>query len=429
MTTHERHSNDAQATSIGGLLRNAAQQGAAADWETAGLERLVRSVSLVQQLSRRKVRWRSVGLVAAAFALVAGGAWLTLERTAGSKVSFEVQGAEVNNPNYVVAPLDATAHMKFSDGSSVDLVQSTRLRVQQVTPQGAVLELERGTALTHVMHHVKSNWKLLAGPFEISVVGTRFQTEWDPTTETLQVNLYEGTVQIGGRRVGESAVLKNGQRFRAVGRMSNWSISPIEEPNGLTAASTPTLPLPALSSAATPEVGTQSGTGALAPRASSSLASRAAPRDWASAVAKGNFTQVVAEAESRGISACLDQCSIADLRYLADAARYTRRFDLSEQTLMALRHRAPGEAPNAAYLLGALNESQGRSMAALKWYFQCATEAPRGRYVSEAQAGRMRMLVATQQRQAAREAAERYLQDYPHGVGEATARKILSSSQ
>jgi hypothetical protein len=66
-------------------------------------------------------------------------------------------------------------------------------------------------------------------------------------------------------------------------------------------------------------------------------------------------------------------------------------------------------------------------MAALKWYFQCVMEAPQGRYVSEAQAGRLRMLVATKQQQAAREAAEQYLQDYPHGVGEAAARKILSA--
>jgi TolA-binding protein len=142
-------------------------------------------------------------------------------------------------------------------------------------------------------------------------------------------------------------------------------------------------------------------------------------------MAKGEFSRVVAEAEARGIATCLDQCSVGDVRILADAARYTRRFELSEQALNALRRRAPSEAPAAAYLLGALNESQGRSMAALRWYEQCVTEAPTGRFVSEAHAGRLRMFVATNQHESAMTAARQYLSEYPHGVGEATARKVL----
>jgi tetratricopeptide (TPR) repeat protein len=151
-----------------------------------------------------------------------------------------------------------------------------------------------------------------------------------------------------------------------------------------------------------------------------------AARDWAAALAKGEFSRVIAEAEARGFANCLDQCSTADVRYLADAARYTRRFELAEQALVTLRRRSSGEAPAAAYLLGVVNESQGRNSAALRWYEQCASEAPRGRYVSEAQAGRLRMLVATGQYETARAAAVRYLKDFPRGVGEATAKKILS---
>ena len=427
MTFHERHGDDADAMAIGSLLRNESEQSAAPNWQAAGLERLVRAASVVQQVSAPKHPLRALGLVAATLALAVGGAWLTLDRAAGNKVSFEVQGAELSKSNYVVAPLDTTAHMTFSDGSTVDLTRSAQLRVQQLTPQGAILALERGAAMTHVVHRAKSNWKLLAGPFEISVIGTRFRTEWDPTSETLQVDLYEGTLQIGGQRAGESAVLKNGQRFHAVGRTSNWSISPIEGPKDVTAAATPTQPPPALASADSSESGKQFGASSSTAHPASNPTARTLAHDWASAVARGEFSRVVDEAESRGVATCLDQCSTADLRHLADAARYTRHFELSEQALMALRRRAPGEAPGAAYLLGALNESQGRSMAALRWYFQSVTEAPQGRYVSEAQAGRMRMLLATQQSQAAREVAEQYLQDYPRGVGVATARKILSA--
>jgi hypothetical protein len=66
-------------------------------------------------------------------------------------------------------------------------------------------------------------------------------------------------------------------------------------------------------------------------------------------------------------------------------------------------------------------------MAALRWYEQCVAEAPTGRVVSEAQAGRLRMLMSTNQTEAAKSAARQYLIDYPHGVGETTARKILDA--
>jgi hypothetical protein len=420
MTLHDRHSDDAEATRLADLLRAGAEQRAPQNWQAAGLERLLRSASVVEQVVTRKRRWHAVTLAAAACVLVVAGTWFARsERTA--KVTFEVQGADLSNHNYVVAPADKPAHMKFSDGSTVDLVQSTRLRVQQVTPRGASLVLERGTAMTRVVHHADSTWRLLAGPFEIAVIGTRFQAAWDPISETLKVDLYEGTLQIGGQRTGETAVLKSGQRFHAVGHKANWSISPIDAGTDAPAETTAEVTVTALPSAAIADQSAPvGGTGAV------QVAPVRAARDWAAALAKGEFSRVIAEAEARGFANCLDQCSTADVRYLADAARYTRRFELAEQALVTLRRRSSGEAPAAAYLLGVVNESQGRNSAALRWYEQCASEAPRGRYVSEAQAGRLRMLVATGQYETARAAAVRYLKDFPRGVGEATAKKILS---
>jgi len=422
MTLQDRHSDDIEAMALAELLRAGAEQRAPQNWQVAGLERLRRSAAVVQRGASRRRRWQSVTLAAAACVLVLGGTWLSMgDRSA--RITFDVEGAEVSNPNYVVAPVDKPAHMTFSDGSSVDLAQSTRLRVQQVTPRGASLVLERGTAVTHVVHRSDSSWKLLAGRFEIAVIGTRFRTQWDPNTETLEVDLFEGTLQIGGQRTGEMAVLKSGQRFQAVGTKANWSISPIDGGSDSPAVEVPEPLAASLPSVIVAEPGSPPGsTGASQP------APVRAPRDWAAAVAKGEFSRVVAEAEARGIPACLDQCSVAEVRYLADAARYTRRFELAEQALTALRRRSSGEAPAAAYLLGVVHESQGRSASALRWYDQCATEAPRGRYASDAHAGRLRMLLATGQHEAAQSAAARYLKEFPRGVGEATAKKILSTA-
>ena len=428
MTSHENHGDNVQAQAIGKMLRGAAADMAPPNCEKFGLDRLLRSISVMRHSSAGPAPWRSGLLAAAAFALVAGGLWLALARPVAKAVAFKVEGADLSNPNYVVAPVESPAKMKFSDGSSVELAPTARMRVQQLTANGATIVLERGRAVTNVVHRSTSNWTLLAGPFEITVVGTRFQTDWDPASESLTVDLYQGSLQIDGQRSGESAVLQKGQRFHAVGHKTSWSISPIDETSEATNAVTSTSD----TSRTKLELATAVASGALA-ASHAKVATATAPQprpaqaDWASAMAKGEFSRVVSEAEARGIATCLDQCSVAEVRILADAARYTRRFELSEQALGTLRRRAPGEAPAAAYLLGALNESQGRSMAALRWYEQCVAEAPTGRVVSEAQAGRLRMLIATNQLDSAKAAAHQYLVDFPRGVGVSTAHKLLDS--
>lgn len=429
MTPHENQGDNVQGLAFGKMLRRVAADMAPPNWEKHGLDRLLGSVGATRRSSVPHIRWRGVLLAAAAFALVAGGLWLVLARPAAKAVAFKVEGAELTNPNYVVAWNESPAKMNFTDGSSVELMPAARVRVQQLTENGATMVLERGRAVTSVVHRSASKWKLLAGPFEISIVGTRFKTDWDPATESLTVDLYEGSLQIAGQRSGESAVLQKGQRFRAVGHKASWSISPIDDANE--AASTPTVASdgsqPKPESASKVESVALAAVPAKATAAAVPGAARSTQSAWASAMAKGEFSRVVSEAESRGIATCLDQCSTSDVRLLADAARYTRHFELSEQALGALRRRAPGEAPAAAYLLGVLNESQGRSMAALRWYEQCVAEAPTSRVVSEAQAGRLRMLIATNQLDAAKAAARQYLADYPRGVGESTARKLLEN--
>ena len=431
MISRERRREEASSGLFGKLLRDAAGAQAPHGWEKSGFERLSRSVGSLAQSASGTFRWHRFALVAAAFAVLAGGLWLSVARPLTARsLAFSVPGLALSNPSYVVAPADSSAKLKFTDGSSVELAPSARLRVQQLTAQGATVVLERGRAMTRVVHHAGSQWKLLAGPFEISVVGTEFQTDWDPSSESLSVDLYQGSLVIDGQGSGESAVLRKGQRFRAVGLKPGWSISPIGEVSQASDVSAPvTEPESARAQTKSADPASLSTSASSPARVASfpSSAARSSGTDWASAMAKGEFSRVVTEAEARGVAPCLDQCSVSDVRVLADAARYTRRFDLAEQALNALRRRAPSEAPAAAYLLGALNESQGRSMAALRWYEQCVGEAPMGRVVSEAQAGRLRMLLATRQLDAARTAAHQYLDEFPHGVGESTARKILNT--
>src|SRR5690606_15422962 len=74
---------------------------------------------------------------------------------------------------------------------------------------------------------------------------------------------------------------------------------------------------------------------------------------WERLVAQGSFEAVLDAAKRRGLEAVIAKASLADLRALADAARYARRADLAERVLLAERQRFAGTAAarDAAFLL------------------------------------------------------------------------------
>jgi len=116
----------------------------------------------------------------------------------------------------------------------------------------------------------------------------------------------------------------------------------------------------------------------------------------------------------------------ADLRSLADAARYTSRNDLAERSLVALRQRfsGSGQSAAAAFLLGRTYESSGQLAAAQRWYETYYSESPDGEFAAEALAGKMRAVATSRGSSAAKPIALEYLSRYPKGVHVKTARKI-----
>jgi TolA-binding protein len=147
---------------------------------------------------------------------------------------------------------------------------------------------------------------------------------------------------------------------------------------------------------------------------------------WQTLVSRGQFQAVVAAAEARGIDACLQSCGVSDVRALADAARYTGHSSIAEQSLLAIRQRAPAgnQRSAAAFLLGRTSESGGQAASANGWYDNYLAESPNGEFAADALAGKMRVTVQTQGNAAARPLAMQYLQRYPNGVHADIARKI-----
>jgi hypothetical protein len=464
MSHLDGHNSELQARELGACLRDAALQDATVEHMAIEAERLRRALTQTAhfQAARGSLRKSGHWLLAAAAAflfVVALGAWLR-QRQHVVPLTFEVIGPGRVSANYVAALEHATATLKFTDGSTILAHPGARVSVPELRADGATLLLECGRTTVEVVHgYPTTRWTVMAGPFSIAVTGTKFDVEWAPATERLAVDMLEGRIEVDGPKFTAPATLLGGQHIEANSSDARWAVTPLlqarshgmdpqalsQDPLGSQAADPEPRTASPQSGAATNETlaraelppskdsaASGSPRHALAVAVPTSAASGALPtpqqaKSWSRLVAQGESQRVVAEAESMGQKNCFGQCSSADLRALADASRYSGRLDLAEASLRALRDRFPAQAPVAAYLLGLVDEARGRNASALRWYEEYVSAAPHGGFVSEAFAGRLRMLVATHGYTSARRAAQQYLELYPKGVGVKTAKQVLES--
>jgi TolA-binding protein len=425
MKPSEHQHSEMQARALGALLGEEAQEFAAEHPLPTADALLERAWSgLAPRPTWHRTTWRISGALAAAAAVVLLSVWL-LRMLSPAPLRYEAKGASETDQGTFVARQVTPARLEFSDGSAVVLSSGAKVQVRETTPRGATLLLDRGIATSEIVHQPGAAWSLLAGTFSVRVVGTRFVTEWTPTSGRLRVEVLEGSVSVEGGPLSTQSVVRAGQRFHADARSGAWGVEALHEPGE--AAAAPSADFADVASSATAPTGGGLGnaSGAETPAASADSVRLASAPTWADLMSRGDFKTIVSEAKRRGIDSCLTGCSPADVRRLADAARYTGEYALAERALVALRGRSPGSAAVASYLLGTLNESRGRSGAALRWYETYLREAPGGQFHADALLARMRLSAATGRHQAARQAAREYLAAHPNGVGATAARGIL----
>ncbi len=417
---------------IAALLRAHAHAGVDPELDRVGQLELERRLALAAP--RAVPRSRAWLAVAAATAAAAGVAFFVLEP---HPISYEVHGGRSVGP-YISAPALTPVTVSFSDGSSLAADPGARLRVDEARVAGARVLVERGRTTVHVEHHATSAWDFVAGPFDVRVTGTRFELAWDPTGEAVDLKLEEGSVEVRGPFAEAPIAVRAGQRFRADLASRSMTVIDSSAPSAASGASATlpsAAPAPAPSAANTPSPSPAEPSEPAISAHSEATAERPAAsavvtESWSALVARGQFETVVAKAGDRGASECENACSAADLKALADAARYTGRSALAESALMSLRRRfgATRDGRSAAFMLGRLNESRGAAAAAERWYETYLNELPAGELAAEALAGKMRTVLATAGRASAEPIAAEYLARYPNGVHSKTARDILASS-
>ena len=342
-------------------------------------------------------------------------------------IRYVVRGGNGPEGPYVSAPFESSADVSFSDGTEVSASPGSRLRVDEMRSDGGRVLVEKGSASAHVVHRSASKWWFVAGPFEVRVTGTRFDLNWDPLTEELDLKLRDGSVEVRSS-LGQGPIsVRAGQRFRASVSTHSMTMTDVDsapDPAPPPAAVNAKAPEPSRDASGDPSTSFET-----TPVPQGSPGGRPARKEsWQDLMTNGQYEAIVTAALARGIDSCVSTCSAVDLRALAEAARYTSRVGLAGRSLRALRQRFPGaQSAAAALLLGRTYEAGNQFGVAQRWYETYLAESPDGEFAAEAFAGKMRTVAATRGAPAAKPIAVEYLRRYPQGVHVKSARKYAGA--
>lgn len=390
-------------------------------------------VRLLRERRARRVLWGAFALAGAATSAVV---FVQHRRGEAALLSFRVEGADLQSGGSVQAAGPERPVLRFSDGSEIALGEGAHVHVRSIDDRGARVTLDEGEAHVYVVHARETRWAFDAGPFVVAVTGTAFGLSWHASTQRLDVRLENGNVVVSGPASDAPLSLRAGQWLTVKGSDVLIRRLEAEEPfedGTIGQQQAPPFPAGGVAAADSIQEGVATSPGGLsgaqaAPAGKTSVGTPAHARadraegagrhHWAADLASGRFDSIVDEAMGWGLDAAFTQSSGDELAALADAARYTRRQDIARGALDALRRRFPGSehARVAAFYLGKMAETERDPRAALSWFDAYLSEAPNGKYASEALGRKMTLVQLLEGRQAARSLAEAYLRRFPGGT-------------
>lgn len=340
---------------------------------------------------------------------------------------------------WIAASNDAPSVVRFSEGTSLTLAPSAKLRITETSAHGAGVLLEQGSVEASVVHTgADTQWALRAGPFDVRVTGTRFEAAWDPIDETFELTMREGAVVVRGPVLSSERTLIAGEHLRISVRDHVLALQ-TSQPNAPASAAAPAVSVAlALAAprdpAAVPTVLSSASASAnavatTAPRAAATgldSPSKAADLEpgWRDLAAAGKYKQAFEATEHVGFVREVERVSSTDISTLVDIARFAGRPALAREALLAQRRRF-GARGRSAFLIGkTAADQQGNAAEGVRWFEIYLSEEPGGALAEQA-LGRI-MELAKKDSGAARSAAERYVARYPGGSYTVMARSILA---
>ena len=350
----------------------------------------------------RRRRAQVGGALSAAMVVLALTMWFGFRDPA---ITYSVVGAAVVDGDHIVS--GKRTALRFSDGSEFALQPGTDARVSEVSPKGGHVKLV-GAAHVAIAKKPGASWTVLAGPYTVRVTGTAFDVSWSAQEQTFELSMKSGSVIVEGPLIDGGIALKRGQRLSG-GLGSRKLVVEDIKPDAPSSATAAVEPVPSDG----PSSGVRSG-------------QKAQELGWAKSVAQGNFADVLAEAEKRGMDHTIATAPLGELTALADAARYGRRTALAKRVLNAARTRFPGSrsAIEAAFFLGRIAEDEGGD--AITWYDRYLSESGGGAYASQALGRKMMLVYGRGGADKTQKLADDYVSRYPRGPYAAAAKKILA---
>ena len=299
--------------------------------------------------------------------------------------------------------------LHFSEGTRVSLAQGLRGRVACLASGGAHIELANGSVDAEVTHAPGADWSFGAGPFEVTVTGTKLGVSWAPDTGQFELSVSRGSVLVKGPFILQPQAVRAGQVCRVDLNRHLMELRQLSESALPPASATPST-TPESSAASQPNIAPLSSS---MPEPSAALEPSAAPKP-----AEPSALVPTSSSASRSRSA-------ESLLEEARAARMAGHPELERTALLACRKRAPGQpaAAQAAYLLGRASAA-GEAAA---WFETYLREMPQGLLAREAAGRLIESYQASGNRAAAQSAASRYLARYPNGPHAAMARQALAA--
>lgn len=342
------------------------------------------------------------------------------------------------------APPDATLPIRFSDGTSIELLPNAQARVVAVGRAGAEIVIEAGRAHVNVVPVQRrfpgeTPWLVNLGPFSVEVKGTRFDVGWDPHADDFSLELFEGSVTVRGCQPGQSHTLVAGQGVRASCGKREWTVTSLSELaklEGSTEAPTAGATGGADAEAAPAPAATPEPEPALQPERATPGAKRGArtsgpshaATSWPRLARQGHYAEAFELALDAGFERECQRAGARDLVLLGDTARLRGDVARAEQAYSAARRRFPrsAAAAGAAFALGRLSVDAAPDEA-VRWFEVYLRELPSGPLAASADDWLFELAARAGNAGRLRAVAETYLQRQPDGAHAPDARRILDA--
>jgi hypothetical protein len=349
--------------------------------------------------ARRHRRWFPL-VVSASVAAGAAALWIVTR-----PVTFQIGEARQGELGTLIEASDGrTVPVSFSEGSALVLHRGGRIRVLSLKRGDARVLVEDGVVDASIDHREgpTTRWEFEAGPYHVTVHGTRFRMAFRASDRSLRVSTEEGSVGVSGGCLEVAKTVSAGESLEA-------SCPPREGPPPAEAPGTEPPPAPPQN---------------LAP----AVKAMQTPR-WRTLLAAGRLLEGLRAAEGANFDQVCRTATTKELLALAEAGRFFGPSKRAVAALTAMRARFPGStaAGTAAFTLGRIVFDNDHDYPrAATWFDTYLREQPNGPLMGDAFGRLMEARLRAGDTARARDSAAQYLSKFPRGPYSAEARGILS---